>query len=155
MVNETIALFIPLLLAVVTGLSSFLREDVDLESAVDKQRPSFPGVLLWFLPPLGRFSVIHISNILLLLIGIRLVKNVAEEFQTAVVGSIVLGLFLVILPMIEIRPFDQVLDETSSGWFYPRSYYYHLISVTFLALYFFGRSSEADCWSGRAGAMKA
>lgn len=137
MVNETVALFVPLLLAVVTGLSSFLRTSVDLESAVTNNRPSFP-FFLSFLPPLGRFPVIHISNIILLLIGIRLIKNVATNNQTAVNGAIVLGVFLFILPIIEIRRFDQLLDETGSGWFYPRSYYYHCIAVIFLSLYFFG-----------------
>ncbi|MFQ3283517.1 MAG: hypothetical protein ACI9TI_000231 [Natronomonas sp.] len=137
MVNETVALFIPLLLAVVTGLSSFLRESVDLESAVTQNRSSFPGFLS-FLPPLGRFPVIHLTNILLLLIGIRLIKDVATDSQTAVLGAVVLGVFLLILPIIEIRSLDRVLDKRGSKWFYPRSYYYHCISMTFLSLSFFG-----------------
>ncbi|WP_135305273.1 hypothetical protein [Haloarcula amylovorans] len=137
MVNEIVALFIPLLLAVVTGLSSFLRESVDLETAVIRDRPSFP-VLLSFLPPLGRFPAIHLSNILLLLIGIRLIKDVATDNQTAIIGAVVLGLFLLILPMIEIDLFDQILDEGGSQWFSPRSYYYHCLGVIFLSLSFFG-----------------
>ncbi|WP_324663679.1 hypothetical protein [Haloarcula sediminis] len=137
MVNETVALFIPLLLAVVTGLSSFLRESVDLESAVNQRRASFPGFLS-FLPPLGRFPAIHLANILLLLIGIRLIKDTATDSQTAIIGAIILGVFLLILPIIEIRSLDRILDERGSQWFYPRSYYYHCIAVFFLSLSFFG-----------------
>jgi len=137
MVNETVALFIPLLLAVVTGLSSFLRESVDLKSAVNQRRSSFPGFLS-FLPPLGRFPVVHLANIFLLLIGIRLIKDTATDSQTAIIGAIILGVFLLILPIIEIRSFDQILDKKGSQWFYPRSYYYHCIAVFFLSVYFFG-----------------
>ncbi|MDG5778173.1 hypothetical protein VB773_01595 [Haloarculaceae archaeon H-GB2-1] len=136
MANETVALFIPLLLAIVTGLSSFLRENVNLKSAVDKNRPSFP-VLLSFLPSLGRFPVIHLSNILLLLIGIRIIKDLATNRQTAIIGAIILSVFLLILPIIEIEPLDEILDE-DSRWFSPRSYYYHWLAVIFLSLYFFG-----------------
>jgi hypothetical protein len=137
MVNETVALFIPLLLTVVTGLSSFLRESVDLESAVNKRRTSFPGFLS-FLPPLGRFPAIHLANILLLLIGIRLIKDTATDDQTAIIGAIILGVFLLILPIIEIRSLDKILDGKDSQWFYPRSYYYHCVAVFFLSLSFFG-----------------
>jgi hypothetical protein len=137
MVNETVALFIPLLLTVVTGLSSFLRESVDLESAVNKRRISFPGFLS-FLPPLGRFPAIHLANILLLLIGIRLIKDTATDDQTAIIGAIILGVFLLILPIIEIRSLDKILDGKDSQWFYPRSYYYHCVAVFFLSLSFFG-----------------
>ena len=137
MVNDTVALFIPLLLAVVTGLSSFLRESVDLKSAVIKKRPSFPGFLS-FLPPLGRFPAIHLSNILLLLIGIRIIKNVATDSRTAIFGAMITGLFLLILPLIEIDSFDQILDDNGSRWFSPRSYYYHCIAMIFLSMSFFG-----------------
>lgn len=137
MVSETVALFVPLLLAVVTALSSFLRECVDWTSVSLKQRPSFP-FFLEFLPPLGRFPAIHLSNISLLLIGIVIVKDVTRSDFAAVIGSIVLVIFLLILPILEIDIYGQILDEKDSAWLYPKSYYYHCVSMAFLSLSFFG-----------------
>jgi len=137
MVSEAVALFIPLLLAVVTALCSFLRDSVDLISTAQEQRPSFPFLSV-FLPPLGRFPIIHISNILLLLLGILIVKDVATSNLAALIGSLILGLFSLILPILEINEYGQILNQKGSGWFHPESYYYHCISMGFLSLSFFG-----------------
>jgi len=122
MVNDSIALFIPLLIAVVTALASFLRESVDLITTVKEKRASFPFLSL-ITPPLGRFSFIHISNILLLLIGIRIIKSLSTDEVTALFGSLILGLFLLIIPIIEIEEYRIILNEDNSDWLYPRSYY--------------------------------
>lgn len=137
MVNETAALFIPLLLAVVTALCSFLRDSVDLISVVSEQRSSFPFFSI-ILPPLGRFPIIHFSNISLLLLGILIVKDVATNNLTALIGSIILGIFSLILPILEIDGYGEILDINYSGWFHPKSYYYHCISMIFLSISFFG-----------------
>jgi hypothetical protein len=137
MVNEAVALFIPLLLAVVTALCSFARDNVDLISVVQEQRPSFPFLSI-FLPPLGRFPIIHLSNVSLLLLGILIVKDVATSSLAALIGSVILGIFSFILPILEINEYGKVLDQKDSEWFYPKSYYYHCISMLFLSLSFFG-----------------
>jgi hypothetical protein len=137
MVNEAVAIFIPLLLAVVTSLSSFLRDSVDLISVAQNQNPSFPFLSI-FLPPLGRFPIIHISNIFFLLLGIVIVKDVAISNSTALFGSLILGIFSLILPFLEIDEYEEILNQNESRWFHPRSYYYHCMSMSFLALSFFG-----------------
>lgn len=137
MVDEAVAIFIPLLLAVVTSLSSFLRDSVDLISVAQNQNPSFPFFSV-FLPALGRFPIIHISNIFFLLLGIVIVKDVATSNLTALLGSLILGIFSLILPLLEIDEYEEILNQSSSGWFHPRSYYYHCVSMGFLVLSFFG-----------------
>ncbi|MFC7042204.1 hypothetical protein [Halonotius sp. GCM10025705] len=137
MVSEAVALFIPLLLAVVTALCSFLRDSVSLRSTVQEQRASFPFLFV-FLPPLGRFPIIHLSNISLLLLGIVIVKDVATSDLAAIIGSLILGIFSLILPILEIDEYGQVLNQRGTGWFQPKSYYYHCISMIFLSLSFFG-----------------
>jgi hypothetical protein len=137
MVNETVTLFIPLLLAVVTTLSSFLRNNVNLVSVAQEEQTSFP-FLLKFLPPLGRFPIIHLSNISLLLLGILIIKDVATSSLATNIGSIVLAIFSLILPILEINAYEQILDKKDSEWSHPESYYYHCFSMIFLSLYFFG-----------------
>lgn len=137
MVSESITLFVPLLLAVVTALSSFLRDSVNLITAVNEERPSFPLFSMVF-PPLGRFTVIHISNISLLLIGILIVKELSTDKVVALIGSLILGVFLLILPIIEIDEYDAVLSEADFSRLSPKSYYYHCVSMIFLSLSFFG-----------------
>lgn len=137
MVNESVTLFIPLLLAVVISLSSFLRDSVDLKSVVQQKHPSFPFLSI-FLPPLGRFPIIHLSNVSLLLLGILIVKDVATSSLVALIGSVILGIFSFILPILEISEYGQILNQKDSEWFYPKSYYYHCLSMIFLSLSFFG-----------------
>lgn len=116
MVSDTVALFVPLLLAVVTTLSSFLRDNIDLVDVVKEERPNFP-LLFRFLPPLGRFTVIHLSNITLLLIGINIVKDLSENQIVALIGALVLGIFLLILPIIEIDEYGLILSQDDLGRF--------------------------------------
>lgn len=137
MVSEAVAIFIPLLLTVVTSLSSFLRDSVDLISIAQNQSPSFPFLSV-FLPPLGRFPIIHISNIFFLLLGIVIVKDVATSNLTALFASLILGIFSLVLPLLEVGEYEEILNQNASKWFHPRSYYYHCVSMCFLVLSFFG-----------------
>ncbi|WP_152423904.1 hypothetical protein [Natronobacterium lacisalsi] len=139
MTDQTVAILIPLFLAVMVELCGFSRNDVDLQGAAKEKRISFP--LPFSAVPLGRFATIHIVNVFFIFWGIFLVRTVGETFHVTFFGFITLAIFLLMLPVLEVNEYHKIVD--SSG--YPTSYKFHVLSSLLLPIYTF-TGTEIEIW---------
>ena len=119
-----------MLIAIALSIATFIRSELELKLIVKEERPSFPFFLRVF-PPLGRFTLLHLSNYLIILLGIVMVVRLTENPSVQFFGSLVLGIFLFILPILEISEYGSIIN---GNIFQPKSYYLHVLSVIFTGI---------------------
>lgn len=139
--NDLAAVFAPLLLLVVTEISSVAR-GLDLtEIAASKHPPFFVGLFYALhrgagsvrVPQLGRFNFIHGANLAFVTLGFVLVT----ESTTGSMRAILAGLTWIVwalLPLFEVDEYEAVLEKGRR----PKSFYLHLAASTASAATIYG-----------------
>lgn len=142
--NSSTSIFVPVLVLVIIEISQAAREYDLVEIAHQKQEPFFYSVFYILdqssqeairIPQLGPFNFIHGMNLAILHLGYVLVV-ITSEGNVRVVTALIIWLFWVLFPMLEVYEYVSVMDNPDIG---PVSFLYHSIVTTVAAgmIFFF------------------
>lgn len=111
--SDIIVLFLPLTIVVSLEISSVVRNINLLEVTHPNE--------------LARFSFLHLSNVIILVIGLYLVLNFRLDDVVGSFSTLIVLLVLLALPILEVDEYDR-----TNTFVIPRSFFYHSVLVTWL-----------------------
>jgi hypothetical protein len=133
--DSVVSLFVPVLVLIVLEISQSAREFELDRIARSEQEPFFYSVFYLLhrsaqdtirIPQLGPFNFIHGMNLGLLYLGYLLILT-AGSGLTKYITCVIVGLFWVLFPMVEVDEYVQIMDDPEIQ---PRSFLVHAVVTT-------------------------
>ena len=149
--SSPVSIFVPVLVLVVIEISQTARDFDLVEIAKKKQEPFFYGVFYLLdsseqgyvrIPQLGPFNFIHGMNLGILFLGYLLVVTTSSG-STRVITALIVWLFWVLFPILEVAEYVELMDTSDSE---PFSFLFHAIMTTVAAAVIFGYGIGIERW---------